>query len=808
MPTTSRRWRSSKKLYEREKRWDELAGVIETQVSLTDDAAKRGTPLSKLAILYTEKLQKLDQAIAAWKALLEAEPDNRRAQDALRKLYLQNKDWDALEGFYSLQGKWDEFVRVLERQAETEDGPTRVGLWNKIAVLYQDRLAKLDKAQKAFEKTLSLDAGNLVAAEALIPIYEKAKDAHKLASALQVQLLHTTLPTLRQERMLRITQILESEAGEKPAALAMALQATTESPTEPWALEFGQRLAAETGEWASLVQVYEAALHAAQGRDSLPLLATLAHAYEKELANYPLAIERNQQVLAQAPSEEQAVFALERLYIATGQHEALLAIYDKKLSMAGSDAEKREVRLQLALLYEEQVHDVGKALVLYRDILKTDPDDLQALRALGRLYQATAQWQDLAKIIERQLALSASDAAACADLKFTLGEVLQKHLDTPGPAVAAFQEALSLDPNHAGARAALEAYLGAKKYQMAAVAALEPIYEALHEIERLIEVQRIKLKREKNSAAKVALLLRIGALEAEAGRLEAAYEAYATAFSEDPASTQARTALEELAETMGKWDSLVAIYSDAQANLKLDLALERELLLVIAVAYDEKLNQSDKAVEYFRMAQEIEPEDASALEALERLYTRTERWPDLVETLKKKAELVHAAEEREEIHGRIATISEEAIGNPDEAIAAWKEVLGDNPDSSVALRALDRLFAQKGLPLDLADNLQRQLELATQAEDQVALLWRLGQLRERQLGDLSSAIETYRRLLEFEPAHQETIAALEESAGASRARASLVRASRPGVSWTQRLSQPGEGARDPGTSHARLAAED
>jgi len=35
--------------------------------------------------------------------------------------------------------------------------------------------------------------------------------------------------------------------------------------------------------------------------------------------------------------------------------------------------------------------------------------------------------------------------------------------------------------------------------------------------------------------------------------------------------------------------------------------------LVIAVAYDEKLDQSDKAVEYFRLAQEIEPEDASAL---------------------------------------------------------------------------------------------------------------------------------------------------------------------------------------------------
>jgi tetratricopeptide (TPR) repeat protein len=749
------------KLHEREKHWEELAAILHKQVALADDPAKRGVLLPKLAILYTEKLGKLDQAIAAWRALLDGEPDNRRAQDALRKLYLQSKDWDALEGFYSAQNKWDEFVRVLERQTESEDDATRVGLWNKIASLYRDRLGKLDKAQKAFEKTLSLDPGNLVAAEALVPIYEKAKDARRLAGVLQVQLLHTTEPTLRQERMLRVAEILDGEAGEKAAALAVALQATAEDPTATWALEIGQRLAAETGEWASLVDVYEKAWPALAGSDRLPLLATVALAYEKELANYPLAIERNQQVLAIEPSNEQAVLGLERLYVASGQHEELLAIYDKKLSLAGSDAEKRNVRLQLALLYEEQVRDLEKALTLYREILKTDPDDLPALRALGRLYQATEKWPELAEVIERQLALCADDALASADLKFALGDVLEKHLDNAGGAVDAFRAALSLDPNHAGARASLEAYLGVKKHQAAAVAALEPIYEALHEIDRLIEVQRIKLKREKNPATKVALFLRIGSLEAEAGRPEAAYEANAAAFTENPAASEARAALEQLAEAMGRWDALVALYTDVQAKQKLEPALERELLLVVAVAYDEKLNQSEKAVEYFRMAQEIEPEDASALEALERLYTRTERWPDLVETLKKKAELVHSVEEREAIHAHIARILEEAIGSPEEAIVAWKEVLGDNSGSLLALRALDRLFVQKGMALDLADNLQHQLELANETEQQVTLLWRLGQLREQQLGDVSAAIETYRRLLDFEPAHADTIAALE-----------------------------------------------
>ena len=96
-------------------------------------------------------------------------------------------------------------------------------------------------------------------------------------------------------------------------------------------------------------------------------------------------------------------------------------------------------------------------------------------------------------------------------------------------------------------------------------------------------------------------------------------------------------------------------------------------MLVVAVAYDEKLEQSEKAVEYFRRAQQILPEDASALVALERLYTRTERWADLIETLRKKADLVTDVTARVAIRTRIATVWEEMLANPDEAIIAWND---------------------------------------------------------------------------------------------------------------------------------------
>ena len=106
----------------------------------------------------------------------------------------------------------------------------------------------------------------------------------------------------------------------------------------------------------------------------LALLATLAAAYEGELANPELAIARNQKILQIAAKEPDAVAALERLYIATGRFADLLAIYDKKLEMAKSKAEELEIRFKLASLYEEEIKQPDKAIELYLAIIAQDPD--------------------------------------------------------------------------------------------------------------------------------------------------------------------------------------------------------------------------------------------------------------------------------------------------------------------------------------------------------------------------------------------------------------------------------------------------
>jgi tetratricopeptide (TPR) repeat protein len=119
----------------------------------------------------------------------------------------------------------------------------------------------------------------------------------------------------------------------------VALQAFAEDPLGDWPRAYAERLASEAGNWAALAQAYETALPdvlEAEPMSALPLLSTLARAYERELADAESAIARNRKILELSPEDEEAVFALERLYIATERYPELLAIYDKKLSLAAA----------------------------------------------------------------------------------------------------------------------------------------------------------------------------------------------------------------------------------------------------------------------------------------------------------------------------------------------------------------------------------------------------------------------------------------------------------------------------------------
>jgi tetratricopeptide (TPR) repeat protein len=750
-------------LYERAKDWENLADVCERQVALLDDVDQKSQVLQKLGVLFSDKAKDEERAIKAWRQLLEIDPENRRAQDSLKKLYLQLKAYEDLEAFYASQDKWDEFIRVLERQVESEPPETRLELYFKIANLWQEKLEKPDRAVRAYEKVLALDESNLRAAEALIPLYEGGRDVRKFASVLEIQLQHTEEEELKLERIRALAVLSEGKLRDKEAAFTWYLRAFEVDCRAQWVREEAERLAGEVGKWPDLVTAYEAAYDKlVDPIDRLPLMLTVARVYEEELANTDEALGTNKGILEIEPQNDQALTALERLYTKTHQWTELLEICQRKIELVEDPDERKEIYLRMAFLYEEEIGDPERAIDSYRTILDLGGDDPQALKALDRIYAEQQMWSDLADTLLRELALiSGDDIEELTELKFRLGDIRETHLEDVQGAIECYRDILEMKTDHDGARMALERWLQNEDHQLEAARILEPIYTELFEWNKLIDVHEIQLSREEDPLSRVDLLLKIGALWVEKiGDGGQAFEAFSRCFKEEPTNEIARQELERLAAIQETWNELAALYEEATQEA-LDAPLQLELLMKLASILDERLEQPERAVEFYRRAQELEPDNLVVLEALEKLYTRGEQWPELLEVYRRKADLSADAEEREGLFFRMAYIFEEMLGNLPEAISTYKEVLAQDDANLRALKALDRLFQTQGQWHELADNLSRQLSLATEASETIELSLRLAHLRETELSETAAAVDTYRQVLELDFGNDEAVAALE-----------------------------------------------
>jgi tetratricopeptide (TPR) repeat protein len=320
---------------------------------------------------------------------------------------------------------------------------------------------------------------------------------------------------------------------------------------------------------------------------------------------------------------------------------------------------------------------------------------------------------------------------------------------------------------------------GGEQHKLTAAGILEPVYEQLGEWAPLIGVHEIQLAAEKDGLRRTQLLLRIGELwRTKLLDAEHAFDAYARAFREDPAVEAAKNQLEALAALLEDgWVRLVKLFegalglngpgaSGARAS-ELDPALAHELATKVARSYQDRLGDSDKAVELYKRALSIEPDDLAALTALEAIFTRDEKFPDLLDVYRRRVDIADGADERLAFLFRIAALHEEMLGSQDEAIATYIEILGQAPDDMKALRALDRLYVARGAWRDLGDNVSRQLTLVESPHEQVTLLVRLAQLRETHLNETAAAVETYRQVLELEDQNREAVAALERLIGSS-----------------------------------------
>ncbi|MDC0716112.1 serine/threonine-protein kinase [Nannocystis bainbridge] len=145
------------------KMWQEAVGVLDRIVEVEPDAARRARFHYTAAVLLRDNLAQVDAALARLDRVLDDDPGQLKAFQAIDKLLTQRKEWKGLDRAYR---------KMINRLPPDGETPLRTMLWTNLAEIYRTRLGDFRAAAKAFEVAAALDPGNVDRWQILVELYE------------------------------------------------------------------------------------------------------------------------------------------------------------------------------------------------------------------------------------------------------------------------------------------------------------------------------------------------------------------------------------------------------------------------------------------------------------------------------------------------------------------------------------------------------------------------------------------------------------------------------------------------------------
>ena len=761
---------SLERLYLQTERWSDLVDIYRRRIDLATDQDERRDLWLRVASLYEEQLENIDQSIVAYLTVLDEVPDDLESVHNLARIYRQ-------------EARWSDLLEMLERELTLgqADDEEKVDLHFKIATLHHRNLDSvgiaIDRYQQvlqadeahsgtkdALEELLSDQDHKLAAAELLAPMYSAESNWERLIAVHELQ-AEDAEPRERVELLVQVARLYEDGLDDLQRAFDAHRRVLKSATGEIDFLDHQEqflRVSRTVGRWDDYVRVLEeVVLDVMDSEAQKVLYLSAAEVSRDQLDDLSRARGHYRSVLEADPTHGGALESLDALLEMQEEWKPLLEVVQRRAELEDDPQARRYLLFRCAVLCRDALDDLDEAILNFEQVLTLDQRDPEAIEALDDLYTRTARWPDLSQLLERQLEDDEGDADRVL-LYSRLGQTRADKLEEQAMALAAFHEVIKLDPIHEPARAALEGYLDDVDLRVEAAQILEPLYMDDAEWEKLSGIYQIRLDATDDPDRRVEYLARIAQLhEEQLDDLEQAFGWYGKVFLERPADMQVRHQLLRLSGVLENWEDLTAVLARyLDDNLSEDRT-SRDVAILLGGLYDEKLNKIDEAAACYNRALEANRDDEEAFHLLENLYTGNERWQDLLVLYQEMADASMDTDVRRTLLLKICRVQEEALFDLPQAIEAYRAVLEADENDAEGVTSLDRLYTETERWEDLCELLNRRCDFADGEQEVVALKYRVGNIHELEMEERESAVDYYEEVLSRDPAHLDTIGALE-----------------------------------------------
>jgi tetratricopeptide (TPR) repeat protein len=793
-PTSTRALRAIARIEEARGNWDALVEVLAKELQQTPDGQPRFDLLMRLGVLEEQSLERPANALAHYRAAMSlqipAAPGGAtRPQPvaAIARLILtptlDPKLIDAkervaaarlilphLEAAKNVQLQAIA-LEVIRAGAETS-AAEKLDLDRQMLRLYHTDLGDPGAAWEAGLRVLAVEPtdGDIRGSLAVLAgqLGRDGEWARHLASALAT-LKSNNGPSVE---IRRVATELARLAADRLGDAATAERAWhTVLEVEQDAADAFDELAAmyrAADRWTDLRGLLER--RADVGLDERVRMRVLLEiaALEEDVLNEPeRAVAAHNRVLQLDGSYLPSYEALDRLYSAREQWQELEELLASEVDHVTSAPHQIHITYRRAELFADELGDRNRAVDLLEDVVARDrshPEARELLESLVKkpetklrvakllepVYEQEKAWAKLVEVLRAQRTLATGTEAV--ELLSRIAAIEEAEVDGAARAFDAWIEVLGLDPTHERARSELSRLAQQLNRWPEATQALEAAANAAPATDTL---------------TRGALLGELATYyDVQLGDAERAINSYKRLLEMDQTNPsnvrRAASALARLYEEQENWPELRAM-TRKLSDWAEDGGERRTLLARVAALEEEKLANRNAAISTWREILDSQAQDAAALEALERLYTVTENWSELVDILRHKLDYQLSASAdpiaSRSLLARIADLHEHRLKEPEEAIAAYLEILDSNAEDRGALAELSRLYRASSRHAELLDVLERQVPL--EPDQAIALQIQIAQLLGGPLTRPVEALERWATVLQEEPQHVEALGAVE-----------------------------------------------
>jgi len=683
------------RLLERHERWSDLIALWEGRI---EGQSKKDRERSRMRIAscYLDNLKDPTNALQAVKPLLVEAEDDKDATSLMERIIeaqeattgVRAAALDLLRSHFDATSRPREVIRILEKIISLDPQNTR-DMRDEAGTRLAD-LGDLPAAMDHYAALLELAPESAATEEKLRALAEQGGHHERYATGITTAARASQDPTRKVQLFAEAARTRLDRLNDSTKAIELLVEASAvNGAAEQEQLDVARRLAAlyaQTEQPKERLSVLERQAHLEGNDVARAAILSEAAKLAETLGDTDRALQLWERRTQTDPSDVSGLDARISILETRGDWDELVQSLEMRASRAPTLNQKRADLVRVAQIHHQKRSDLDAAISTWQRVVADNKDDEEGISALADLLAETNRWKEMAELLE---GASGRATVRTVGRLVRLGDALREHLNEPARALAAYRNAIAIDPSSKEARAGLTALLEVQTTRAAAADALAQAMRTTGDVTGVLDLLPARLAEAHDDRTKLALLR-----EAAQLRLEHKHDApgaladLARAFPLSPRDQLIENQLQSLAKATSDFTTLGIAYLEAIEALKDDAREAARLRLAYADLASERLGDQAAAATAYGQVAEVEPGNRRAVSAFALLGSKLAKWPEVTDTV------VHFCDVREAFDDELLSTLE-AAAKEQGAYDAITQGIEAGLDKHKVPPAVDALFRQR-----------------------------------------------------------------------------------------------------------------